>query len=62
MADNQFQPNMTIAGYQDEQGRQCISLKFDYETTEAFKEGKPIVRRSGDSQGDFKVTAQLTRK
>lgn len=55
---------MIIAGYQDEQKRNCISLKLSFEESEAWRNGEPVktsMRVSGDCHGHFTVTAKLTR-
>lgn len=53
--------NMTIGSYKDAEGRICYTLELDYASTEAFKQGKLIEKRSADSQGHFMVVAQLKR-
>ena len=55
---------MIIAGYQDEQKRNCINLKLTFEESEIWRTGKPLktcMRVSGDCHGHFTVTAKLTR-
>lgn len=52
---------MTIGSYKDAEGRTCFTLKLDYASTEAFKQGIRIEKRSVDNQGHFIMVAQLKR-